>query len=70
MCETVIEAAVQSGIDTKNRILGITHCNCPERAEQVREQICSRLKFRDVYIVPAAGVSSLYAGDGGVVVAL
>lgn len=70
MCETVVETAVRSGVDTKNRILGITHCNCPERAEQVREQICSRLKFRDVYVVPAAGVSSLYAGDGGVVVAL
>lgn len=70
LCDTVVEEAVQNGVDTKNRILGIVHCNCPDRAQSVKEQICSRLSFKDVYIAPAAGVSSLYAGDGGIVVAL
>ena len=70
LCDTVVQEAVKNGIDTKERILGIVHCNCPERARSVKEMICSRLSFKDVYIAPAAGVSSLYAGDGGVVVAL
>ena len=70
LCDTVVEEAVRSGVDTKNRILGIVHCNCPERAQSVKELICSRLSFKDVYVAPAAGVSSLYAGDGGIVVAL
>lgn len=70
MCDTVVEDAIRTGVDTKNRILGIVHCNCPERAQLVKEKLCGRLSFRDVYIAPAAGVSSLYAGDGGIVVAL
>lgn len=70
LCDTVVADAVKAGVDTKNRILGIVHCNCPERAEAVKAQICSRLSFKDVYIAPAAGVSSLYAGDGGIVIAL
>ncbi|MCI8400593.1 MAG: DegV family protein [Lachnospiraceae bacterium] len=70
MCDLAVEETLRRGVDTKKHTLGITHCNCPDRAEAVREQLCSRLAFRDVYITPAAGVSSLYAGDGGVVVAI
>lgn len=70
LCDIVVEEAIKKGVDTKNRVLGIVHCNCAERAESVKERICSRLNFKDVYIAPAAGVSSLYAGDGGIVVAL
>ena len=59
---------VQNSRETEKKILGITHVNCPDRAETVREMICSRLKFRKVYVVNAAGVSTTYANDGGIVV--
>ena len=52
----------------ENKILGISHCNCPERAEYVKEQLCRLVNFKGVYIAEAAGVTSLYASDGGVVV--
>lgn len=55
--------------DAKNRIFAITHCNCKERAEFVRDEVLKRVPFRDVVIVEAAGVSSMYANDGGIVVA-
>lgn len=55
--------------DAKNRIFAITHCNCRERAEFVRDEVLKRVPFRDVVIVEAAGVSSMYANDGGIVVA-
>lgn len=55
--------------DAKNRIFAITHCNCKERAEFVRDEVLKRVPFRDVVIVDAAGVSSMYANDGGIVVA-
>ena len=56
-------------IDAKNRIFAITHCNCRERAEFVRDMVMGRVPFRDSVIVEAAGVSSMYANDGGIVVA-
>ena len=70
LCDTVVQDTISKGINTKEKILGIVHCNCPERAKSVMENICSRLSFKDVYVAPAAGVSSLYAGDGGIVIAL
>lgn len=54
--------------DTEKKILGIAHCNCRERAELVKEEILKLKRFKDVFIVDTAGVSSLYANDGGIVV--
>lgn len=51
-----------------SRILAIAHCNCPTRALYLKEELSKRIQFRDVYITDTAGVSSLYAGDGGVIV--
>jgi DegV family protein with EDD domain len=56
---------------TKNcedRILAISHCNCPQRAEFVRELVEKAVKFKEVIIVDTAGVSSMYANDGGVII--
>lgn len=55
--------------DAKKRIFAITHCNCRERAEFVRDEVLKKVPFRDVIILEAAGVSSMYANDGGIVVA-
>lgn len=55
--------------DAKNRIFAITHCNCRERAEFVRDEVLKRVPFGGVVIAEAAGVSSMYANDGGIVVA-
>lgn len=56
-------------IDPAQKILAITHCNCRERALALRDEIMARYHFMDAIILEAAGVSSLYAADGGVVVA-
>lgn len=45
----------------------ITQCNCPERAEHVRDLLRKRCRFREVLIVPASGISTVYANDGGIV---
>lgn len=52
------------------RTLMITHCNCPERAEYMRSLMEKRASYRDVLIMDTAGVSSMYANDGGVIVTL
>ncbi|MDE7200156.1 MAG: DegV family protein [Lachnospiraceae bacterium] len=54
----------------QERTLMITHCNCPERAEFMRSLMEKRASYKDVLIMDTAGVSSMYANDGGVIVTL
>jgi DegV family protein with EDD domain len=48
--------------------LMITHVNCYERACVVRDLILKKVPFKEALIVDAAGVSTTYAGNGGIVV--
>ena len=54
----------------EEKILGITNCNCPERAEMLKEELLKRLPVKDIIICDAAGVSSMYANDGGIIIAV
>ena len=56
--------------DCENKILAIAHCNCPDRAVLVREKIEKVAKFKKIIIIDTAGVSSMYANDGGVIMAV
>lgn len=64
----MIDTIEKDAVDVANRILGIAHCNNKERAEWVRHEILKRLPFKDCIIVDTAGVSTLYASDGGIIV--
>ena len=64
------ELAVASVEDTASRRLAIAHCNNEKRAEQVRDLLCQKASFREVVITNTAGVATVYAGDGGIVVTL
>lgn len=66
--DKMIAGFVEQVKNSENKILGITHINCPERAEMVRDKILEKLTFSDVYIVNGAGISSLYANDGGIII--
>lgn len=59
-----IEADV---IKPNEKILGIAHCNNRERAEFVKTEILKRIPFKDCFIVDTAGVSSMYANEGGII---
>lgn len=50
-----------------NRLI-ISHCNARERAELVKNAILSRRQFEEVLIMDTAGISSMYANDGGIIV--
>jgi len=58
----------QDAAGAANRILAIAHCNNRERAEYTRDTITRLISFKDVIIVDTAGISSLYANDGGIIV--
>ena len=56
--------------EPEERTLMITHCNCPERAEFMRGLMEKRASYKRVLVMDTAGVSSMYANDGGIIVTL
>lgn len=51
------------------RRLVISHCNCRERAEEVRELAKKHCRFGEILITATGGISTVYANDGGIVIA-
>ncbi len=66
MADTIVREAV---CPAEKRLM-ITHCNCADRAEKVKEMILSKISVKDVLVMDTRGVSSMYANDGGVIVTL
>lgn len=64
----MIDYIVENLKDPAEKVLAISHCNCPERAELVKKAILDRVSVKEVIILDTAGVSSLYASDGGIIV--
>jgi len=62
--------ALERGGDTSAKRLVIAHCNNRARAERVRDELLANASFRDVVITDTAGVATVYAGDGGIIVTL
>ena len=55
--------------DTSKRTLVITHCNNNEHAALVKSMAQKKYSFKDIYIVPMRGLSSMYANDKGIIIA-
>lgn len=68
--EKMISAMLDKTRDCENKVLAISHCNCPERARAVKEKIERLVKFKDIFVLDTAGISSLYANNGGVIMAV
>lgn len=64
------EYVVKEGGNTEEKRLVIAHVNAPERAQYVKEILCSKAKFKEIIITDTAGVATVYACDGGIIVAL
>ncbi|QVK17445.1 DegV family protein [Mycoplasmatota bacterium] len=55
--------------DFSDRILGIAHCNCLDKAIALKDKVLEKYNFKDIFIVEMQGLSSTYADDGGIVIA-
>lgn len=53
----------------RGKTLCIAHCNCRERAEELRMQALKHCDLRDVLICETHGISTVYANDGGIICA-
>ena len=66
----MVEDMLKVTKNCENRVLAISHCNCPDRAQFVKDAIEKVAKFKDILIVNTAGVSSMYANEGGVIMSV
>ena len=68
--ERMVKEVIDKTKDCEQKILAISHCNCPKRAQKVRELIEQAAHFKEILILETAGVSSMYANNGGVIIAV
>lgn len=64
----MVDSIVEKTEWAENRILAVSHCNAPDRAKMVCDALMERLPFKASIILDTAGVSSMYANDGGIIV--
>jgi DegV family protein with EDD domain len=64
------DIGVRAAGETEKMRVTIAHCNCLDRAKQVKAELEKRAKFLEIVITETAGVATLYAGDGGIVMAI
>ena len=66
----MMEHIVSKTSDGEKKALAICHCNCPERAEMFKEAIAEKMNPAQIIVLNTAGVSTMYANDGGIIVAV
>ncbi len=66
MVNTIVEAVDRPW----ERILGISHCNCPDRAQMVLNALLAKIQVKDSIVLDTGGISTLYASDGGIIVVM
>lgn len=66
--QKMVDSIEKDVIHPEEKILAISHCNNYERAVYTKEKILEKLSFQSILIVDTAGISSLYANDGGIIV--
>ncbi len=68
--QKMADAVAKNVTNAQERVLMITHCNNAERAQSMKKLILDRISVKDVLVMDTAGVSSMYANDGGVIVTI
>lgn len=68
--QRMCDIAVKEAGDTKDKVAVVCHVNNAERAEYTRAELMKRGQFKDVLITTAAGVATVYANDGGIILAI
>lgn len=64
----LVEFFVNEVPNPSDRRLMISHCNAPDRAEIMKNLLLHKVSFKDIIIIDTAGISSMYANDGGFIV--
>jgi DegV family protein with EDD domain len=65
----LIEIMAAEKVDFGSRILGLSHCQCFEKADSLKREILRHIPFKDAFITDTSGLCSTYTGRGGIVAA-
>ncbi len=65
--EKMAECMMEVTKNPAEKVLAISHCNCPNTAAVLKEIVSAKSAFRDIIVVDTNGVSSMYANDGGII---
>jgi DegV family protein with EDD domain len=65
----LVDLIGEEGKNLEEKVLGIAHCNCLDRALAFKEAVMEKYNFKDIIIVETKGLSSTYADDGGIIIA-
>ncbi|MEZ4357356.1 MAG: DegV family protein [Eubacteriales bacterium] len=65
LAETIGETCT----DTKDRILAITHCNNLKQVNRLIDIVKDKYSFKEIIVAQTKGLTSMYANEGGIVIA-
>ena len=68
--EKMTDAVAKNLKNGSEKVLAISHCNCLERALSVKQMLEKKLTVKSIIILDTRGISSMYANDGGVIIAV
>ena len=54
--------------NSEEKIVAISHCNCFERAMDVKRMFEAKITPKKIIVLDTRGISSTYASDGGIIV--
>lgn len=68
LVELIAEGTREAAASSLTMVL--SYCNCPERAMMLKKEFLKKCAaLREVILVPTSGLSTVYAYDGGIVLA-
>lgn len=63
----MVDVFVRELKNPEEKIVAISHCNCFERAMDVKRMIEEKIHAKKIIILDTRGISSTYANDGGII---
>ena len=68
--DKMVDCLTEVTMNPGERVVAISHCSAPDTASSLKEKEKRTGLFKDVFVLDTDGVSSMYAGPGGVIMAV
>ncbi|MDR7870914.1 MAG: DegV family protein [Tissierellaceae bacterium] len=66
----LVDIIGENGANLENRILGIAHANCYDKALEYKKMIEAKYNFKDIIISTIGATIGTYSGEGGLLIAV
>lgn len=68
--DKMVDCMTEVTLNPGERVVAISHCAAPDTASSLKEKVKRTGLFKDVFVVDTDGVASMYAGPGGIIMAV